>query len=212
VVGNLPESLTDSLSTEAAGDLLVTLGDTGFDAAVSSGALDGVPIFGIATGLWRAGREIQHELFVRKVLRFLSGLSQASQSERDKFITQLDRDGKKQKFGEAILLILDRIDDATKPEIVGRIMSAHIQGQIGYDVAMRLAAIVARVYGQDLDFLKRFVPGVQRDMYPIADALFSAGLLRNAGLDGGTLSDALSSGTIYELNEYGELLIKYGLA
>lgn len=40
--------------------------------------------------------------------------------------------------------------------------------------------------------------------------LFSVGLLRNAGFDGGKIGDDLSGGTIYDLNEYGKILLEYG--
>lgn len=191
---------------------MTTIGDAGLDAAIASGALDGVPVFGIATGLWRAGREVQHELFVRKVIRFLSELNGLPPQKRREFVKRLEQSGKKEEFGEAILLILQRIDDTRKPGIVGKIMAAHIRGEITYDQGMRLAAIVGRAYSQDLDFLVRFKPGTQREMEPVADALFSAGLLRNAGIDGGNISDPMSGGTIYKLNEFGELLLKHGLA
>ncbi len=108
-------------------------------------------------------------------------------------------------------LSLDRIDDATKPIIVGHLMAAHVEGNLTYDEAIRLAAMVNRCYAPDLDYLINFKSGTQREMQAIADALFSTGLLRNCGLDGGTIDDALSGGTIYEINRYGELLIKYGL-
>jgi hypothetical protein len=184
----LGTSLTDSIRSDESIDALATIGDAGLDAAVSSGALDGVPILGIATGLWRAGREVRHELFVRKIIRFLSELNGLSPRQRREFVEGLEQSGKKEEFGETILLILERIDDTRKPAIIGRIMAAHVRGEITYDQGMRLAAIVGRAYSQDLDFLLRFQPGTQREMTPVADALFSAGVLRNAGMDGETLA------------------------
>lgn len=204
-------SLTLSIASTETVDALATVADAGIDAAISSGALDGVPIFGIITGLTRAGRHIKDELFVRKTARFLQGLSTTSQDAKRRFVEDLQAKGKVEMFGETILLILERIDDAMKPLIIGRLMAAHVEGNLTYDEAIRLAAMVNRCYMPDLDYLIKFKPGPQREMQEIADALFSTGLLRNSGLDGGTIGDALSGGTIYEINRYGELLIKYGL-
>jgi len=207
----LGSALTDSIKSEASTNLLVTVGDAGLDAAISSGALDGVPVFGIATGLWRAGKAVQQELFIRKVLRFLGEASKSTPEDRIRFVESLEEKGKKEEFGETILLILERADDATKPALIGRVMAAHVRGEIDYPHAMRLAAIVSRCYITDLEFLKTFKPGTQREMTPIADSLFSAGLLAQTGIDGGAFDDPLSGGTLYDLNEYGHLLLKYAL-
>ena len=42
-------------------------------------------------------------------------------------------------------------------------------------------------------------------------AHLSAGLLKWAGMDGGNLGEPFSEGVIYELNEYGKMLLQYGL-
>lgn len=208
---SLGRALATSIASAETVDALALVADVGIDAAISSGAFDGVPIVGIATGLFRAGRHVRDELFVRKIARFLAGLSGATPEKRQRFLEDLRAKEKTTEFGETILLILDRIDDATKPIIIGRLMAAHVESKLTYNQAIRLAAIVNRCYAPDLDYLANFQPGTQGEMQPVADALFSAGLLRNCGLDGGIISDPLSGGTIYELNRYGELLLEYGL-
>lgn len=210
-MSKLSTSLTQSIGSDKTADLLVTIGDTGIDAAISSGALDGVPILGMATGMWRAGRGIQQELFVRKVWRFLQGVNQANAEDRQRFTDRLADEGKTEEFGETILLILDRIDDTEKPGLIGRIMAAHLRGDIAYEEAMRLAAIISRAYTADLAILKSFKSGTQRERTPVAESLFAAGLLSEAGIDGGSLQDPMSGGTIYVMNAYGHMLVKHGL-
>ncbi|WP_339757999.1 hypothetical protein [uncultured Hoeflea sp.] len=205
------QALATSITSTETVDALVIVADVGIDAAITSGAFDGVPILGIATGLIRAGRHIKDELFIRKTARFLAGLSGTTHEARQRFVDDLRANGKIDEFGETILLILDRIDDSRKPLIIGRLMAAHVEGKITYDQVTRLAAIVNRCYAPDLDYLAKFQPGPQGEMQTIADALFSAGLLQNCGLDGGAIGDGLSGGTIYEKNDYAELLIEHGL-
>ena len=202
-------ALATSITSEETINAFATVADVGLDAAINSGAFDGVPIFGVATGLYRTGRHIKNELFLRKTARFLSGLSDVSPEKRERFLENLREKGKTEEFGETILLILDRIDDVKKPLIIGRLFAAHVEGKLTYEQAMRLAAIVNRCYAPDLDFLTRFKPGTQGELEPIADSLFSTGLLLDCGLDGGTASEP--GGTIYALNHYAELLLKYGL-
>ena len=203
--------LTTSIASPETFDALVTLSDVGIDAAITSGAFDGVPIVGILTGLARAGRHIKDELLVRKIARFLDGLSSTTHEARQQFVDRLRANGKFDEFGETILLILDRIDDAKKPSIIGHLMAAHVEDKITYDEAIRLVAIVNRCYAPDLDYLAKFQPGPQGQKQEIADALFSAGLLRNCGIDGGTIGDAVSGGTVYDINRYAEMLIEHGL-
>jgi hypothetical protein len=210
-LGTTPgRALATSIASQETVDALATVADVGIDAAITSGAFDGVPFLGIVTGLARAGRHIRDELFVRKTARFLAGLSGTTHEARQRFVDNLRSNGKIDEFGETILLILDRIDDARKPLIIGHLMAAHVEGKITYDQATRLAAIVNRCYAPDLDYLATFQPGTQGQGQEIADALFSAGLLRNCGLDGGT-ADGLSGGTVYDLNHYAEMLLEYGL-
>lgn len=210
-MSELNKSLVQSIASSETTDLIATISDTALDAAISSGALDGVPIFGTAASIWRAGKEIQHELFIRKIVKFLAETSKVKSEDRKLFEKNLKNTGKIEEFGEAILHIIDKIDDTKKPIIVGRLVSAHMKGLIEYSKTMRLASIVSRCYVQDLELLKDFKHGVQRESTPIAETLHSIGLLSNGGLDGGDVSDPLSSGVIYYMNEFGELLLRHGL-
>ena len=204
-------SLSKSLANENLADVLTTIGDASLSIAIESETFSSIPILGILAGMWKANRSIQNELYFRKVFRFLGGLNSTSAEDRVKFIAKLSRENKTEEFGETILLLLERVDDIKKPIIIGRIMAAHINGHLGYEKAIRLAAIVNKCYAQDLEYLKTFHEGTQGDNYNIADALFSVGLLANKGIDGGNFSHPSSGGTIYSLNEYGKILKKHGL-
>ncbi len=141
----------------------------------------------------------------------MEAVSQTSAEKRAAFTAKLQEEGKTEEFGQNILLLLSRLDDMAKPGIVGRILAAHIKGNINYDEAMRLAAIVDRCYLGDLKYLKTFKDGTQGEGSDIAAMLLSGGLLANNGIDGGSLGDPKSGGIIYGLNKYAELLLKYGL-
>ncbi|MEG4323221.1 MULTISPECIES: hypothetical protein [unclassified Microcoleus] len=62
----------------------------------------------------------------------------------------------------------------------------------------------------DLNYLTSFTFGIQSNPN-IAASLQSAGLLKWAGIDPGYLVEPSSGGIIYELNDYGDMLLKYGL-
>lgn len=207
------QSLVQSIASDNLGDLLGGLGEVAIDSALNEVVLRDISILGSITGLFRAGRAIRNELFLKKIVIFLSQISEASHKERQQFSERFANDPDSRRFGESVLLLLERAESMEKPRIVGRIMCAAIRGQIDLTKAMRLAAIVDRCYLQDLDHLPRFESGPQLDEFRIVvEALQSVGLLSTAGFDGGNMDeDPMRSGTVYVLNEYGELLIRYGL-
>ncbi|MBF0591676.1 MAG: hypothetical protein HQL02_06265 [Nitrospirae bacterium] len=203
-------SVAESLRSEKLTEFLVINGDAGLNTFLESGGLDGIPVVGTLNGIWKAGEEITHELFVCKILRFLEALDITTPEERSRFTECLESKEKTERFGETILLLIDKIDDTVKAKIIGRIMAALIKGHIDYDKAMRLAYIINRCYAKDLEYLQSFHEGTQGGMSDVADALFSAGLLVNRGIDGGVGDDPESGGTIYALNEYGKMLVEFG--
>lgn len=209
--GSLGASLSLSIAGEGV-DLVASLADTLIDSAISSGALDGVPIVGMLVGGARTIGEVRDHLYLRKILRFLSELNSTPKDRRESFVRSLQGERKLEYFGETVLLILDRMDDSIKPKIVGRILAAHISGDIeSFDKTMRLVAIVNRVYAADFTYLRSFCPGVQNDE-DVAASLFAAGLLANTGFDGGGADQAQHpGGYTYDLNEYGRLLVAHGL-
>ncbi len=209
---DLRTSLTHSIGTPELADELATIGDVALDGLITSGALDGVPILGSLIGVYKAQKDIRQSLYLQKVIRFLRGLAGTTAADRAAFTSRLNNSNKMEEFGETILLILDKIDDTTKPGIIGKIMAAHINGKINYSTAMRLASIVNRCYAADLEYLRTFKSGIQHPSEDIADALFSAGLLANGGIDGGGANqDIRPGGAIYHLNKYGRLLIEHAL-
>lgn len=145
-------------------------------------------------------------------MKFLQQLNSTTEEDRKSFVAGLKNSGQLERFGENVLLILSRVDDALKPRIIGRLVAAHISGKVkSYTKTMRLVAIVNRVYIEDLNYLRSFKPGVQEDDN-ISASLFAAGLLTNTGIDGGGADqEKKPGGYTYELNEYAELLLEHGL-
>lgn len=206
------KSLVRTMANENLANTLGSISETSLDAMLSNGLLRDIPIIGTMTGMLKVGRDIRNELYLKKICVFLSNIAIASSELRESFSAQFDSEDSRHRFGEAILLLLERSDDMEKPKIIGKIMRAAIQNSIELPKAMRLCAIVNRCYIQDLDFLLVFEEGPQfADMTAIVESLQSVGLLSTHGFDGGDLSSSSKSGVIYKLNSYGELLLEYGL-
>lgn len=211
MLGTIDTSLTRSIATQSLADVLGTVSETAIDAALESGPLRDIPIIGTIVGVMKTGRDIQSALFIRKVAFFLKTLSETSDEDRNRFIGEFDTPQKQHKFGEAILLLLERAEDMEKPKLIARIINAHICGNIDQNVAFRICAVIDRCYVNDLDLLKNFVNGTQRKNTPIAESLASVGFLSNGGFDGGVIGEEDSGGVIYSLNKYGKIFVKYVL-
>ncbi|MBF0466412.1 MAG: hypothetical protein HQK88_14920 [Nitrospirae bacterium] len=197
-------SVAESMRSKELTDFIASNDDVvEVNAVIESGGLDGIPVLGMLSALRKAGKDIGHEIYVRKIVNFLTGLDSTTQQERTAFTERLESDGELEHFGETILLIIEKSEDTVKPKIIGRIMSAHIKGYIGYKEAMRLASLINRCYTGDLEYLRSFREGYQSDV-PVADALFSAGFLEYKG------GSSSSGRRPYALNEYGKMLVEYG--
>lgn len=204
--GDLGQSLPDSLRGEHLTNAIAVLADIGIDQAINSGALDGVPIIGALTGLYRAGKEVSGVLFMRQVARFLQGSAELSQPEREAYADGVFARGEAQRFGETLLLLIQKADELDKPALIARIFVAHVRGAFDYSTFLRLSLMVNRCVFQDLQILKTLEDGVPEDTER-AEALFSAGFLSNGGFDGGGADQEKEpGGTIFVRNRFGSLI------
>lgn len=76
---NLVESFESSLLSDDNKDLLATVGDTGLDAVITGGVLDGVPVLGILNGIFKVTKNFQMRRLYKKMVLFLYGLSDFSE-------------------------------------------------------------------------------------------------------------------------------------
>jgi hypothetical protein len=203
--------LFNSIATDKLGSVGRDLGEVALDTVLKEGVLRDIPVFNTIVALYQAGVEIHHHLFVRKIINFLRELSSIPLEKRWKFVEETEKNPKKKcELGETLLLLIDRADSLQKPSILGKLLSNHILGNISYEDVTRLSYIVDRVYISDLNYLLKFESGVQRNSN-IAASLQSVGLLSFSGIDGGNFDNEDSGGVIYVLNEYGKILLEYGL-
>lgn len=209
--------LVKSLRRDELTDLGAAIGDIALDGIISSGALDGVPIIGTMVSIARSGSAIRDLVFQRKVLAFLASFAtEADPTARQEFVRKIEEQDHGQRFGETILLLLERMDDLAKPVIVGRLMAAAARGDMSLNEGMRLSRIVDRAFIEDLVLLPDLIDSKVQPDEAVADALFSAGLLSNVGSDGGTFlsvdEGGEPGGTLYSRNRYAHLLIEFGLS
>lgn len=206
-------SLTKSIASDSL-DLVSSIGDVAIEAIDKGGLLDKIPIFGLLHGTWKALRHVPELLFERKVERMLAAVADNSTlDERRAFVDGIFADGKDEHFGETILMLIEKADEVEKPALIGRVMAAHIRGDLAHAAAFRICSMINRAYYPDLERLKEFRRGTgEADQFAFT-GLAAVGLLTAIGDDGGdwvSEDPATVGGTEYALNQFSVALVKYG--
>jgi hypothetical protein len=125
------------MSNEVETSLVETLRSSGlydltFD--VADAMLSPIPIFGSLSKLWGGVQSIHSYFYVKKVLAFLLELSSIPKEEREAQMNKmLGHPGEQQKFGEHLVLLLDRMNEVNKATMMGRVARAFIEEKLSLD-------------------------------------------------------------------------------
>jgi len=196
-------SLIDSLAHSKLERLAIEGAELTLDNLLGSGLLKDIPIVNTLSAIYSTSVSIRNYLFMKKIIRFLSEITDIAEQERKKFVRQLDKDKEfKRKVGENVILLLERLDDMDKLEIVGKLFKAYILGRIQFTNFQRLASAVERIYLPDLSELKKHYSHESTDDL-VSQRLAVNGLLSfsvDVMYGGGKMS--------YSINELGKLLVE----
>ena len=208
ITDSIEISVLDSVSKDNLRGILETTAELTLDNILESEELKQIPVFGTLVRIVKLGASLRDRLFARKLLAFLREVAFTPDEKRIEFVDKLFSKGNKQRTGEAILLLLERLDDMTKPEIVGKIVCSAILGEIDNEMLLKLSAMVDRAYITDLLSLpdSEVDKGIDLDD---AEALASVGLLeRRMELDVlGLRGKKGAYVPVYSLNKYGKALV-----
>lgn len=214
---NIEQSFLDTIKNDNLKDLATDYSELAFDSFLNDGLLKDIPFFGTLYKGFKGFLGVRDALFATKVYKFLTQIKDIPLDERKKFIEDIEsEETEKIKVGQALLLILDKLDDLNKPKIIGNLFKATIKEQITYDVFLRLSSIVQRAFLSDLIKLNNsnFYSEVTKDHF------YSIGLMRakikedysraraSFGGPGQDKPDLLIN---YELTDLACTLYKYGL-
>jgi hypothetical protein len=191
-------------------ELLALSAETALDAAIESGALNGIPIVGLAFGVAKAGRDFRERYMLKKLGRFLYSVAALSSDERDQFRLGFESEAEQDDFGARLLILVERADDLQKPKILGRLLVAHARGCFSRQALLRMSLMVDRSFIDDLKLLTTFREGAMPSVE--AQALMSAGFVHLTVIDGGGATmDGFEGGNQYAISHYGLLLAEHGL-
>lgn len=149
---SLEKSLIKSITLPKLHEVLGDLGEIGLDSVMEDGLAKDIPFIGSVIRLHATFVGIKERLFLKKVVHFLYELSEIPAHERQEWSEKLETNPDEQrKVGEAIILLLDRLDSIEKAAIIGKIFRAHIEGEIDHQTCTLISSMVDRAYTTDLE-------------------------------------------------------------
>lgn len=175
-------SLVQTLRNSDLTSLAQSGGELALDSILSEGFLKELPVIQSIVGLVKVGVSIRNMAFARKLLRFLSALSDVPQAERSEMVARLEADEKfGQKVGEYVTTLLERMDDERKPPLMAKAFKLYCRGQIDSSQLTRLNYAIDRVLLSEVHQLQRaVVPGLHQAL-PSFDSFVEQNFL-NSGL------------------------------
>ena len=205
-VKKLDATMLDTLKTDLSGVSADYL-ELGLDSILDDGLLKDIPVVNSIISLYKTGVNLRERFLIKKLLVFLTSLSDTAIEDRIEFIRKHEKESA--KIGEELIILLDRLDHVNKPEYVAKLFKHYLSEEISLIIYRRLCQIIDKCFIEDLKFLKEnegseIVTGIE------ALGLANNGLAVRASFDGGTFDEVnYNPKTDYRINELGKLLIKY---
>ena len=207
-IEKLPDQIVDSIVNNNLSASAIDLSEIGIDKLLDETFLSDfpIPIFNTVIKSIRVVMHIRDKIFLAKVVKFFLCLDSISIEDKKAFKRKMEEDSKfKKKVGETLLLILERLDDLAKPEIIAKVFKAFLSGKITFSDFQRVALAVDIAYIDDL----RMLIGQPVDR-PTFDWDYMENLLRTGLVKIGNVETPMfpgrSAGEIsYELSPMGYL-------
>jgi|GEM_PF-1923270 len=180
-------SFKDTLNSDEALDLAKEYAEVALDSVIDEDTLKEIPIIGTIFGLYKIGSSIKDKHTLKKIAVFLNQLQNIPKEKKEAFLKKMETNDKfKESIFEKTLLLLERLDETHKAEMVGNLFRMFIMEAIDKDKFLRLSGIVERLLLYDAlalhfaySYIYRDWDGVQPySMYHAShSSLFSQGLM-----------------------------------
>ncbi|NKC13792.1 MAG: hypothetical protein GKR94_16880 [Gammaproteobacteria bacterium] len=122
------------------------------DALTDNEIVKSIPFVGTMVKLVTGGADLRDRIFVSKVQRFIEQAESTSQQDRMKFRKQiLSDDDQMRRIGEAVLLVLDKLSDLRKADLLGMFYACFLGGHLDGAQFRRLAAAIDTAFIDDLE-------------------------------------------------------------
>ncbi|MGJ0490324.1 hypothetical protein [Methylobacter sp.] len=127
------------------------------DALTTNEVLANIPIIGTALNIYKATQAVRDRAFVIKVERFARPISEAPDSDRQRFREKLQQNPEEtKKVGETLFLVLDRLADVDKPTMLGYVFVSYLNGLVSYSDLRFMSQAIDMAYADDLELFLEY--------------------------------------------------------
>ena len=217
---DIPTSFARTLNKSDLTALSSDILELKLDSFLSNGVLKEIPVIRTMIALVKTGVSIQNVLFNKKLIVFLSQIHNTRAADRKKMIDKIDSSKKfRIRVGEKLLYLIDKSDDWTNSELIGRLFKLFIDKKINYEQFVVCAEIISRVSNQELGILKKSKDD-EFSAYKLSTLAtsgfftveFEQGDIHNEGDPPGVYSPqhtkltVVDSDVYYKINSYGKIV------
>lgn len=176
------------------------------DSFVDNEVIKSIPVIGTAFKVLKGLDEIRSRVLTKKIYDFLAHPQLQSRNSKEKIrrkVRESPEDAT--KVGETLFLVLERVVDLRKPQLLSMVFLAYLDDEISFDTVQRLSEAIDASFAGDLESLCS-------DEIPTAtlELLLATGLSR---IDYTAVYGGFDS-MDYRLTSHGEtlrrILCKYG--
>ena len=153
---SLESDLLRSIGSSSLKELSTDLTEAVIDQAFGDGLAKDIPILGSLSKLKTAFGTVRDHIFTKKVAYFLLALSKVAEQKRVAFLTSIAARGEERRVGETLLLLIDRLDNYDRAELLAKVFAAFINERLSMDEFRRLARVVEQLPAGSIGTLRAF--------------------------------------------------------
>ncbi|EGR2558720.1 hypothetical protein DX887_23290 [Vibrio alginolyticus] len=143
----LSKSLEVTLKKDDLKSLAIDLGEVGIDSLMASGICKDIPILSTILGSIGVVGNIRDALFVKKLISFLTEISDIPVEQRRTMIESIEAsDDYRAKVGEKLIYIIERSEDHYSSRIIATFFAAFLDGEITYNQFLKINRIIDTMY------------------------------------------------------------------
>ena len=156
---NLGAAIVKGACQAESKDVVIDLAQFGLRELLGGDVLKEIPVIKTVVACYKVPLAVRDQLFLRKVAGFLRAVPDFTTEEKEKFLREHLADPKKvNKLGETIILLLDRLDDMDKLQMLAKVFAALVRGKIPLEIFRRLATAIDQGAVADLNEFIRVKP------------------------------------------------------
>lgn len=175
------------------------------DSLIDSEIIKSIPVVGTALKVISGSLDLRDKIFLLKVQRFLQEIETLSSEEKLEFNRSITSNEEAMRnTGEAVLLVLDKLSDLKKAELLGFYYSCFLRGHLDQYQFRRVATAIDMAF---IDDIERFLESGLDELLSkkqFMEALFSSGMTVISA--GKTWND--SGELFYEASSMGRHMIE----